>query len=97
MSMLQWQKVKKAGLAPSPARSSFAVVHCRQAAYLFGGITDQAGTKDASYSELYNELCALCLCCAESLGMHVSGFIQPRRKPDILHSSWGRDTINPSI
>ena len=53
---MQWAKVKKAGLAPSPPRSSFGLAVHRQGAYLFGGITDRAGAKDAVYSEMYNEL-----------------------------------------
>ena len=48
--------MKRAGLAPSPPRSSFGMAHWKQAAFLFGGVTDRHGTKDAMYSELHNEL-----------------------------------------
>ena len=55
-SSVQWSKVKRAGLAPSPPRSSFAMGHWKQSAFLFGGVTDRHGKKDAMYSELHNEL-----------------------------------------
>ena len=64
-SFAQWSKVKRAGLAPSPPRSSFAVGHWKQSAFLFGGVTDRHGKKDAMYSELHNELYQfnLAACC----------------------------------
>ena len=55
-SSAQWSKVKRVGLAPSRPRSSFAMGQWKQSAFLFGGVTDRHGKKDAMYSELHNEL-----------------------------------------
>lgn len=52
----QWERVKKEGLAPSPARASFGMVVHSSTGYIFGGVHDQRGQKDAVYSELYNDL-----------------------------------------
>lgn len=52
---LQWQKVKKEGMAPGPRMSFGLVVHKRRA-IVFGGVTDAAGRGDRVYSELHNEL-----------------------------------------
>ena len=48
--------MKKAGLAPSPARASFGMASHGDTSYVFGGVTDQKGRKDATYSELYNDM-----------------------------------------
>ena len=52
----QWEHVKRAGLAPSPARASFGMAHHNDSAIVFGGVTDQRGRKDAVYSDLHNDL-----------------------------------------
>lgn len=52
---LQWQKVKKEGMAPGP-RMSFGLVVHKKRAIVFGGVTDAAGRGDRVYSELHNEL-----------------------------------------
>lgn len=54
-SALQWEKVKKAGIAPSP-RTNFGLVIHKKRAFLFGGITDQHGRGDRMYSSMHNEL-----------------------------------------
>ncbi|RMZ55199.1 hypothetical protein APUTEX25_005477, partial [Auxenochlorella protothecoides] len=49
-----WERVRKAGMAPS-ARTGFGMArHGRRAVY-FGGVVDQAGGRDRVYSELFNE------------------------------------------
>lgn len=40
--MLQWERLKKAGMAPGP-RASFGLAAHKKRAVLFGGITDQKG------------------------------------------------------
>ncbi len=52
---MQWQRLKRQGLAPG-ARAAFAMVTHRNRAILFGGTTDQKGRGDKVYSELHNEL-----------------------------------------
>ena len=52
---LQWENVKKAGIAPRP-RTSFGMVHHKNRAYLFGGVADQAGKGDRIYSENFDEM-----------------------------------------
>jgi hypothetical protein len=54
----QWERLKRAGLAPS-ARASFGMVTHRERALLFGGVTDRPGAGDKMYSELHDELYAL--------------------------------------
>ncbi len=54
-SVLQWERLKKSGMAPSK-RAGFGMVTHRDRALLFGGITDRQGAGDKTYSELYNEL-----------------------------------------
>ena len=39
---MQWERLKRAGLAPSK-RASFGMVTHRDRALLFGGVTDRAG------------------------------------------------------
>ncbi|KAK9845440.1 hypothetical protein WJX81_006475 [Elliptochloris bilobata] len=51
----QWERVRRAGMAPSP-RTSFGLATHRQRAVLFGGITDRAGAGDKLFSEMHNEL-----------------------------------------
>ncbi|GAB4820430.1 hypothetical protein N2152v2_007476 [Parachlorella kessleri] len=51
----QWERVKKAGMAPG-ARTSFGMVTHKRRAVLFGGILDREGQGDKLYSELFNEL-----------------------------------------
>ena len=60
---LQWERVKKAGMAPSPARASFGMACHGDSTYVFGGVTDQKGRKDAVYSELYNDMYTFGLKC----------------------------------
>lgn len=52
---MQWERVKKVGMAPSK-RASFGMVTHRGRALLFGGVTDRAGAGDKMYSELHDEL-----------------------------------------
>ena len=52
---MQWEKVKKAGIAPSP-RTNFGLVTHKKRAVLFGGITDQHGRGDRMYSSMHDEL-----------------------------------------
>ena len=40
--MIQWERLKRAGMAPGP-RASFGMAAHRTRAILFGGITDQRG------------------------------------------------------
>lgn len=40
--LMQWERLKKAGMAPGP-RASFGMVAHKKRALLFGGITDQHG------------------------------------------------------
>lgn len=42
MCVLQWERLKKAGMAPGP-RASFGLAAHKKRAVLFGGITDQKG------------------------------------------------------
>ncbi|DBA67583.1 TPA: hypothetical protein ACH3X2_001852 [Trebouxia sp. C0005] len=51
----QWEKVKKAGMAPTP-RTSFALVTHKKRAIIFGGVTDQHGKGDHMFSTLHDEL-----------------------------------------
>lgn len=52
---MQWEKVKKAGLAPS-ARTSVALATHKKRAIIFGGVTDQYGQGDHMFSILHDEL-----------------------------------------
>ena len=52
---MQWEKVKKAGIVPSP-RTNFGLVTHKKRAILFGGITDQHGRGDRMYSSMHDEL-----------------------------------------
>ncbi len=52
---MQWEKVKKAGMAPTP-RTSFALVTHKKRAIIFGGVTDQHGKGDHMFSTLHDEL-----------------------------------------
>lgn len=52
---MQWEKVKKAGLAPSP-RCNVAFAYHKKRAILFGGITDQHGRGDRMFSTLHDDL-----------------------------------------
>ena len=52
---MQWEKVKKAGLAPSP-RTSFALAVHKKRAIIFGGVTDQHGRGDHMFPTLHDEL-----------------------------------------
>lgn len=52
---MQWEKVKKAGLAPSP-RTSIALATHKKRAIIFGGVTDQHGRGDHMFSTLHDEL-----------------------------------------
>ena len=52
---MQWEKVKKAGMAPNP-RTSFALVTHKKRAIIFGGVTDQHGKGDHMFSTLHDEL-----------------------------------------
>ncbi|KAL4541299.1 hypothetical protein Ndes2437B_g05679 [Nannochloris sp. 'desiccata'] len=49
-----WEKVKKAGMAPTP-RTSFGLVTHKTRAVFFGGVHDREGGGDRLYSELFNE------------------------------------------
>jgi hypothetical protein len=49
-----WEKVKKAGMAPTP-RTSFGLVTHKARAVFFGGVHDREGGGDRMYSELFNE------------------------------------------
>lgn len=51
----QWERVKKAGMAPG-TRTSFGMVTHKKRAVLFGGVMDREGQGDKLYSELFNEL-----------------------------------------
>ncbi|KAL3147670.1 hypothetical protein ABBQ32_002423 [Trebouxia sp. C0010 RCD-2024] len=51
----QWEKVKKAGLAPNP-RCNVAFASHKKRAILFGGITDQHGRGDRMFSTLHDDL-----------------------------------------
>lgn len=53
--LLQWEKVKKAGMAPQP-RTSFGMVTHKNRAVLFGGVADQAGKGDRLYSQNFDEM-----------------------------------------
>lgn len=53
--LVQWEKVKKAGLAPS-ARTSVALATHKKRAIIFGGVTDQHGRGDHMFSTLHDEL-----------------------------------------
>ncbi len=53
--LMQWEKVKKAGMAPTP-RTSFAIVTHKKRAIIFGGVTDQHGKGDHMFSTLHDEL-----------------------------------------
>jgi len=53
--LMQWEKVKKAGMAPTP-RTSFALVTHKKRAIIFGGVTDQHGKGDHMFSTLHDEL-----------------------------------------
>lgn len=50
----KWEKVKKAGMAPT-ARTSFGLVTHKNRAIFFGGVHDREGGGDRLYSELFNE------------------------------------------
>lgn len=52
---VQWEKVKKAGIAPSP-RTNFGLACHKKRAILFGGVTDQHGRGDHMYSSMHDEL-----------------------------------------
>lgn len=52
---MQWEKVKKAGMAPQP-RTSFGMVMHKNRAVLFGGVADQAGKGDRIYSQNFDEM-----------------------------------------
>ena len=52
---MQWEKVKKAGLTPSP-RTSVALATHKKRAIIFGGVTDQHGQGDHMFSTLHDEL-----------------------------------------
>ena len=52
---MQWERLKKSGMAPTK-RASFGMVTHRDHAYLFGGVTDRSGAGDKMYSELHDEL-----------------------------------------
>jgi hypothetical protein len=54
LTTCSWERVKKAGMAPSP-RTSFGVVVHKGRAIFFGGVFDREGTGDRLYSELFNE------------------------------------------
>ena len=53
---MQWERLKRAGLAPSK-RASFGMVTHRDRALLFGGVTDRAG---AGAKEMDSHSYALC-------------------------------------
>lgn len=53
--MVQWERLKKTGMAPTK-RASFGMVTYCDRAYLFGGVTDRSGAGDKMYSELHDEL-----------------------------------------
>ena len=53
--LMQWEKVKKGGMAPTP-RTSFALVTHKKRAIIFGGVTDQHGKGDHMFSTLHDEL-----------------------------------------
>ena len=52
---MQWEKVKKEGMAPSPRTSVALAVH-KKRAIIFGGVTDQHGQGDHMFSTLHDEL-----------------------------------------
>ncbi len=52
---MQWERLKKSGMAPSK-RASFGMVTHRGRALLFGGVTDRSGAGDKLYFELHDEL-----------------------------------------
>ena len=54
LTSFKWEKVKKAGMAPTP-RTSFGLVVHKARAVFFGGVHDREGTGDRVYSELFNE------------------------------------------
>lgn len=54
LKTLTWEKIKKAGMAPS-TRSSFAMVVHKRTAVLFGGIFDREGAGEKVYSALFND------------------------------------------
>ncbi|KAK9823375.1 hypothetical protein WJX72_002326 [[Myrmecia] bisecta] len=51
----QWERIKKAGMAPG-RRTQFGLVVHNTRAILFGGISDQAGAGDRLYSETHGDL-----------------------------------------
>ena len=51
---VQWERVKRQGMAPS-VRASFGMATHRRRAVLFGGVTDRAGRVDRISSELHSE------------------------------------------
>lgn len=53
--MLQWARVKRAGMVPQP-RTSFGLAVHRGRAFVFGGVADQAGRGDRVYSENFDEM-----------------------------------------
>lgn len=55
LKALQWERVKKQGMAPG-ARTSFGLVTHKKRAIIFGGIFDREGGRDKLYSESFNEL-----------------------------------------
>lgn len=54
LTSLHWERVKKAGMAPTP-RTSFSLVTHKKSTVLFGGIFDREGAGDRLYSTLYND------------------------------------------
>jgi hypothetical protein len=54
LASLQWERVKKAGMAPTP-RTSFGLAVHKARAVVFGGVHDREGAGDRLYSELYND------------------------------------------
>lgn len=50
-----WERVKKAGMAPTQ-RTSFGLVSHKGRAIVFGGVHDREGAGDRMYSELFNEI-----------------------------------------
>lgn len=53
--MLQWARVKRAGMVPQP-RTSFGLAVHRGRAFIFGGVADQAGRGDRMFSENFDEM-----------------------------------------
>lgn len=54
--MLQWERIKKSGMAPGP-RSGFCWALHKRRAILFGGVTDnEAKGGETLVSEFHNEL-----------------------------------------